>query len=517
MPKEINNNMGYYAMYLRKSRKDMEAEQHGEGETLIRHEKRLSELAKLLNIKVSKIYREIVSGESIASRPVMQELLHDVENGLWNGILVVEVERLARGDTMDQGLVSQTFKYSNTKIITPMKTYDPNNEYDEEYFEFGLFMSRREYKTINRRLRSGMLSAINEGKYLASTPPYGYTKIKLKGQKGHSLQIDEKKAEIVRFIFNSYINGEGVSTICKTLDKMGVSTPKEKIQWERSVVRKILHNPVYIGKIRWEDKRTVKKMINGEITRAKNPNSNIILVDGLHEAIISEDIFIKANDMLSSHTKPRQSYTKQLTNPLASIAKCELCGHTMIKATRHKRKGYMFKCNYCNNCSSIFSTVEDKLIESLKLLLHDYKLKETVQDNSDIELMIKLNNDAITNKRLELETTYKQKNNLYDLLEQKIYSKDVFMERTELLNNKIEALKNDLLQLENEQDKLNSRKNNRTILIPQIENVIDTYYKTDNAQLKNNLLKSVLYKFTYKKVNPKSPDDFTLTLYPKIF
>lgn len=98
----INNNMKYYAMYLRKSRKDMEAEAHGQGETLIRHEKMLLDLANSMNIKISKTYKEIVSGETIASRPIVQQLLTDVENGLWEGILVVEVERLARGNTLDQ-------------------------------------------------------------------------------------------------------------------------------------------------------------------------------------------------------------------------------------------------------------------------------------------------------------------------------------------------------------------------------------------------------------------------------
>ena len=127
----------------------MEAEAHGEGETLARHEKLLLEVAKRGNYNVTQIYREVVSGETLAARPVMQQLLSEVEQGVWSGVLVVEVERLARGDTIDQGIVAQAFKYSDTKIITPVKVYDPNNEFDEEYFEFGLFMSRREYKTIN--------------------------------------------------------------------------------------------------------------------------------------------------------------------------------------------------------------------------------------------------------------------------------------------------------------------------------------------------------------------------------
>ena len=106
-----------YCLYLRKSRADSEAEARGEGETLARHEKALLDLAKKLNLNITAIYREIVSGETIAARPVMQQLLQEVEQGIWDGVLVMEVERLARGDTIDQGIVAQTFKFSDTKII----------------------------------------------------------------------------------------------------------------------------------------------------------------------------------------------------------------------------------------------------------------------------------------------------------------------------------------------------------------------------------------------------------------
>ena len=136
-------------IYLRKSRADREAEARGEEETLARHERILLDLAKRRGCHIGAIYREVVSGETISARPVMQRLLQEVESGMWDGVLVVEVERLARGDSIDQGVVARAFQYSDTKIITPTKTYDPNNEFDEEYFEFGLFMSRREYKTIS--------------------------------------------------------------------------------------------------------------------------------------------------------------------------------------------------------------------------------------------------------------------------------------------------------------------------------------------------------------------------------
>ena len=94
--------MEHYCIYLRKSRKDEEAETKGEGETLARHEKILINLAKKMNLPIGKIYREVVSGDSISARKEMQDLLQDVENGMWRGVIVMEVERLARGNTLDQ-------------------------------------------------------------------------------------------------------------------------------------------------------------------------------------------------------------------------------------------------------------------------------------------------------------------------------------------------------------------------------------------------------------------------------
>lgn len=254
----INNNMENYCAYLRKSRKDMDAEAHGQGETLARHEKRLKDYANSVGIKISKFYREVVSGETISARPVMQQLLTDVENGMWSGVLVVEVERLARGNTLDQGIVSNAFQYSNTKIITPLKTYDPNNDYDEEYFEFGLFMSRREYKKINQRLHEGILSSVNEGKHVGAAAPYGYDKYKLPKQKGYSLKINDYEANMIRSIYDLYCSGNGLEFICNELDRLGYK-PRRGNSFAKSTITNILTNPVYIGKIKYTDKATIKQ------------------------------------------------------------------------------------------------------------------------------------------------------------------------------------------------------------------------------------------------------------------
>lgn len=76
-----------YCIYLRKSRADAEAELRGEGETLARHEKALTDFEKYAKLEVTAIYREIVSGETIAARPEMQRLLTEVSNGMWDGVI----------------------------------------------------------------------------------------------------------------------------------------------------------------------------------------------------------------------------------------------------------------------------------------------------------------------------------------------------------------------------------------------------------------------------------------------
>ena len=233
---------GIYYMYLRKSREDREAEAHGEGETLARHEKRLNELAEQLKITVSHIYREVVSGETIAARPEMMRMLSNIESEQPDGVLVVELERLARGDTRDQGLIMETFKYGNTKIITPMKTYDPNDEFDEEYAEFGLFMSRREYKIINRRLQNGRRASTKEGKWISNVAPYGYEREKLPHEKGYTLSPLPEETKIVQFIFQLFTEGTpesdglplGTTQIAHLLDDMKVSPPQMRSLGNRS-------------------------------------------------------------------------------------------------------------------------------------------------------------------------------------------------------------------------------------------------------------------------------------------
>ena len=120
-------------LYLRKSRDD---ENESKEETLARHERMLLDYCSRYDLSIEKIYKEVVSGESIAARPQMQKLLEDVQSGDYHGVVVVELERLSRGNQIDQAEVLEIFKKSQTKIYTLNKIYDfsVDDDLDEEFF-----------------------------------------------------------------------------------------------------------------------------------------------------------------------------------------------------------------------------------------------------------------------------------------------------------------------------------------------------------------------------------------------
>lgn len=262
--KTANNQL--YAMYLRKSRADLELEAMGEEETLARHKAMLEALAAKHDIHPDQItiYHELVSGDSIDERPEMQRLLADVYAKKYKGVLVVEVERLARGNTKDQGEVADAFQASNTHIITPAKVYDPNNEFDQEYFEFGLFMSRREYKTIKRRLEAGKKQSVMEGNYILPQRVFGYDIIRAT-KKDRTLKVRPEEAKIVQMIFNWHTEERrSIGWIARTLSQIGIPTVKNRPEWNRGTIRDMLANPIYIGKVTW-----------GRSSQSKNTMTNL--------------------------------------------------------------------------------------------------------------------------------------------------------------------------------------------------------------------------------------------------
>lgn len=459
-----------YAIYLRKSRADAEAEARGEGETLARHQNTLMELAKKQNLNVIKIFKEIVSGESIAARPQMQIMLSEIAEKRYKGIIVMEIERLARGNTIDQGVVAQAFKESGTMIVTPVKTYNPLNEFDEEYFEFSLFMSRREYKTINRRMQAGRLAAVKEGNYLPSFRPYGYRKITI-DSKIHTLEIVPEEAETVKMIYNSYLNGKGARAIANQLNNLGIK-PLKSDYWEPPSIKKILDNPIYCGKLQWKNE----------------------LYQGIHQNIISEEQYNAVQYKRKNNPAAKTHLNDKLHNYYNGILYCNNCGHQMKRRCINGKEHMLCRYRQCRGItvSSPMKDIDEVLIAAFRYRIKE--LKELINnDKTD-----KQNNQTPDLRKpilAELEKLKKQKAKLYDLLEQEIYDTATFVERSALISEKQKALEKQLNEIPEE----TPPKRQPAESITALEYVICNFNNCISADEKRNMLKDVVRKIYYKK------------------
>jgi site-specific DNA recombinase len=516
---------GEYAAYLRKSRVDLEAESRGEEDTYAKHKRTLLDLAKRTNIVISEVYQEKpVSGERISERSEMKRLLNDVDDGKWAGVLVVEVERLARGDTMDQGIVAQAFKYSNTLIVTPMRTYDPNNQDDEEYFEFGLFMSRREFKTINRRQQSGRKSAVAEGKFVGNIAPYGYVRKKLPG-KGWTLEPHPEQAPIIELIFSLYNEVDpdkrmGTARIARYLNEVLKIPTMKNSSWTVATVNGILRNPTYIGNVKWGSRPVVRKRAGK--SRPRLAREDTIEKKGLHSAIISEAVFERTQELLRMNNHPR-TWDGKVTNPLASLVHCAICGSRMIgRPYKNGTSTLMCIKPLCKTVSTYIHFVEERVLDGLKGWLDQYSKQwdDFNSSSSGDDVKIKVIQSAIDGMRKKLIVLNEQRDEQHNLLEQKVYDTDTYMKRSMATKKEMEEIENGLKTLEEQLTYEGKKVAAKSEVIPQVTKVIELYPNTKDPSKRNELLRSVVEMIVYRKdVGGRwtgLEDKFELILHPRL-
>lgn len=503
-------------IYLRKSRADEELEKAlGHGETLARHRNILLKLAKEKGYVIRHIHEEVVSGEELFFRPAMLELLKAVESNQVDGVLVMEVQRLGRGDMEEQGIILKTFKNSNTLIITPQKTYDLNNEMDEDYGEFEAFMSRKEYKMIKKRLQGGRIASVNEGNYIGTRAPYGYDILRI-NKKNRTLKPNEQ-AQVIQMIFDWYVNyNMGTGLIANELQRLGIKSYSGNTVWDKAALVTILKNPVYVGKIIWKKKCIKKSKEPGKKRDTyTRPQNEWIIADGKHPAIIAEDIFYKAQDIIAGKYHVPYQIQNGVTNPLAGLIICEKCGAKMVKRPVGDKPPRIMCPKNCGQKSNFFKPVEDLLIDELEKYYSDLIFESSIIKNSGENVELSLLEKGITNLENEIKTLEQQRSKIFDLLEQGVYDIGVFTERSnsiqERLNSLVELIGNSKEQLE----QLKSDKTPKQDYIVQLRSVLDAYNKSESAKNKNLLLKSVLDKVTYDKKPDAGIDDFKIKVHPK--
>ena len=505
-----------YAVYLRKSRADLEAEAMGQGETLARHRAALLDYAARHGLEIGAVYEEIISGESIDARPKMKQLLREVEQGRWVGVLCMDIDRLARGNSADQARVSNTFRISGTLIITPSKVYDQSRESDEEYVDFELFMARREYKAISRRIMRGRIASVKEGHFIGSTPPYGYDKVKVERGRGFTLSPNSE-SDTVKQIYSMCISGMGCNAIARRLDMMGIE-PRKGSSWSSASIRDILRNPVYCGKIRWQYRREEKSLADGIVTTCRRENPDCIIAQGLHPALISEEEFDQAQQFLNSRRIPHKKENTELRNPLSGLVYCGICGSMMTRlGTGSRNHCDTLRCpnRNCGNVSAKLELVESALIEGVSRWLNDCRVNVSRKPAADTA---KAERTTAEKVRSELAKLDSQRERIYLFLEQGVYSAGEFRERMEALEKRRTQLSENLRQAEQAVSEAEGNRQLYAQIIPGVERVMDIYAQSTPEE-KNRLLRTIISRAEYIKTERSTRGNadrcnFTLNVTP---
>lgn len=506
-----------YGMYLRKSRSDDPNESIDE--TLAKHEKLLFDLAASMNVDRSEIvvFKEVVSGENIANRPEVQRALKMVMDGVIDeGMFTVDSQRLARGDTLDQGTILRVFSLTKVKIITPLKTIDPADDYDEDYFEFDLFMGRREYKMMNRRMQRGRHISVQEGYYVGSVAPYGYNRCR--HNKSYSLEINQEEYHIFTLMKEFALEGLGCTSIANRLNEMGFKPRKGDI-WTTPTIRGVLLNKTNLGLIKWNARKTVKKFENDEIVKTRPLNKEAEYYPGLHPAIITQEEYDTIVKQIKARNDAPIKKDKSIKNPLAGLVVCADCGRNMVRRPyKNNQDSLICATSSCKNVSSYISVVEERIIESLKSILNQYKTYLNDYDRNNRNDYFSTIKQRIDNINKEIEKANSQITKACEMLELGAYSVSLFKERKKALDDKIQSLEKEKATIEKESsdDKIEQYRN----AIPKIEKAVTLYYDA-SIEEKNKLLKSVIDKCYYKKEksgrwNSEAMKDFKLEIHMKV-
>ena len=428
-----------YLMYLRKSRADSPEE--SVEEVLAKHETMLQEMAEReLGKRIPEhcIFREVVSGETISERPEMGKLLAAIENPKTKEVLVVEPQRLSRGDLEDCGKVVNAFRYSKTKVKTLQMTYDLENKMERKFFEQELMRGNDFLEYTKEILLRGRIAAVKKGAYIGNTAPFGYDKTVIDGI--HTLKPNEN-ADAVKLIYDMFVNQDKTFLqIGRHLNSIGVKPMKGEL-WEKSSIKVILKNEHYAGYVRFGGKKTVKTVENGQVVKRRSVPADpeeVIIAKGKQEALVSQELYDAAQAKINNH--PRVHPDKTLKNPLAGLCFCAKCGLAM-RHHPYKHARARIECKNVN-CNGAKSAILEDVVESVIFVLENEKLPELelkLKNNDGNSLKIQQANLQKMNK--ELEELQEQEETQYIMLEKKVYSEEVFLKRNKALHVEMEALK----------------------------------------------------------------------------
>ena len=317
-------------------------------------------------------------------RPAFRQLIEDIQDGEVSTLITKDLSRLGRNYLETGTYIEVFFPNHNVRYIAINDGVDSIDNAQMDITPFRNIINEMYAKDTSRKIKSALHARRMQGKYMATTAPFGYQK----DEKDHNhLVIDEVTAPVVELIFSIAEEGVGLHTICNRLRKAKVLKPsfykkelferfmdEEKMyDWDTAYVSQILHNPVYAGNLTVADKPT-KTMRSKK--RQYIPFAEREVIYGTHEPIIEQNRWNNVQKILQSRPPVIGESSSGYDNIFRGIIKCADCGSAMLAKVEQKRKrnNVLDKTFYCctkyrkfgkEGCSS--HTIEARTVHEVVL------------------------------------------------------------------------------------------------------------------------------------------------------
>ncbi|WP_415345629.1 recombinase family protein [Clostridium perfringens] len=428
-------------------------EQSENGYSIDEQERLLEEWCKKMGYVIYKCYSDRgISGKNIKDRPALKELLSDAKAGKFDMVISWKINRVSR-KLEDVLKIVNILEKNNITFKSYSEPFETDTPAGRMQFQMMALIGEFERGTIAQNVKMGMIAKAKSGNWCGGRVlgydlvPNNSPEEEKKGK--NKLEINEKEAEIVRFIFNEYSKGKGYKAITNQINKLGYKTKKGN-NFSVGSIRDILTNPVYIGEIRYNVRQ------NWSEKRRRNINPNPIRVKGKHEAIIDRELWDKVQLILESKKgKPSRIYDGEY--PLTGILRCPKCGagmvisrttNTLADGTK-KRIAYYCCGNWKNKGTSVCNSNTIRVDKANEYVFK--KIEELVSNEAMIKAVVKNINKERKDKvkpakRLlgdidkELEKLDKRKRKIFEAYEDDILTKEEFQTRKNELNEKIRTL-----------------------------------------------------------------------------
>ena len=317
-------------------------------------------------------------------RPAFRQLIEDIQDGEVSTLITKDLSRLGRNYLETGTYIEVFFPNHNVRYIAINDGVDSIDNAQMDITPFRNIINEMYAKDTSRKIKSALHARRMQGKYMATTAPFGYQK----DEKDHNhLVIDEVTAPVVELIFSIAEEGVGLHTICNRLRKAKVIKPsfykkemferytdEEKMyDWDTAYVSKILHDPVYAGNLTVAERPT-KTMRSKK--RQYIPYAEREVIYGTHEPIIEQNRWNTVQKILESRPPVIGESSSGYDNIFRGIIKCADCGSAMLAKVEQKRKrnNVLDKTFYCctkyrkfgkEGCSS--HTIEARTVHEVVL------------------------------------------------------------------------------------------------------------------------------------------------------